>query len=331
MIQNAGDEPRRGLSVERRAWWIFVSLIVLAAALTAVGLALDYGRYTIYELRTHEMVSGLLEDAPVEFHGVDVGRVERVRLLGPAWVSVVLRIRKDAPVTSATVATITSRGLASKGFTGYVYVALEDDGSLPQPIADAAPGAYRALRGGPSRSINMDTAIAQVNQNVQAMTRLLQSALDERTLGSLRQSLESVRDAAQSLQADSRQMNSILTHAERATARLEPLLDAGTRSASMLETRVLPKAQAAFDSLDRLAASVDASAQRASSRIEPMLESGQDTARAIQTQVLPEAYEAIANLNRLTTSLRDATARIERDPSVLVRGVAIRPAPGETR
>jgi phospholipid/cholesterol/gamma-HCH transport system substrate-binding protein len=332
MIERAGeDEPRRGLSVERRAWWIFVSLLLLAAALAAAWLAIGYGRYTTYELRIHEAVSGLIEDAPVEFHGVDVGRVERVRLTGPESVSVLLRVRKDAPVTSATVATITSRGLASKGFTGYVYVALEDDGSRPQTIADAAAGGYRVLRSGPARSINVDTAINQVNQNVLAMTLLMQSALDARTLASLRESLDSVHAVARSLEANSRRIDAILANAERATARLGPLLDRGGRAAATLQDQVLPKAYDAMAGLDRLSASVDASAQRASSQLEPLLESSRDTARALQTQLLPQAYEAMSNLNRLSTSLQDATARIERDPSVLVRGSAARPGPGETR
>ena len=76
---------------------------------------------------------------------MEVGRVARVELTGPASVRVLLHVRKEAPVTSATVATITSRGLASKGFTGYVYVALEDDGSPAQPLA-AAPAGYPQLR-----------------------------------------------------------------------------------------------------------------------------------------------------------------------------------------
>jgi ABC-type transporter Mla subunit MlaD len=332
MIERAGDgEPRRGLSAERRAWWIFVSLLVLTAALAAAWLAIDRGRYTTYELRTHEAVSGLIADAPVEFHGVDVGRVERVRLTGPGSVNVLLRVRRDAPVTSATVATITSRGLASKGFTGYVYVALEDDGSRPQAVAEAPAGGYRALRTGPARSVNMDTAINQVNENVQAMTRLIQSALDARTLASLRESLDSVQAVAQSLAADSRKMNIVLANAERASARLGPLLDRGSGAAATLQEQVLPKAFDAMARLDRLSAGLDASAQRASGTLQPLLESSRDTARALQTQVLPEAYEAMANLNRLSTSLQDATARIERDPSVLIRGSAPRPGPGESR
>ena len=330
MIDLVGDVPRSGRSVESQAGWIFAAIVLLAGAVAAGWFAWSSSRYISYELRTHDVVSGLIEDAPVEFHGVEVGRVARVELTGPASVRVLLHIRKEAPVTSATVATITSRGLASKGFTGYVYVALEDDGSPAQPMAAASAG-YPQLRTAASQSVNMDTAMNQVNQNVQSMTRLLQAALDARTLASLKESLDSVQKVARTLDANTERMNTILANAERATARLGPLLDSSSQAAAAVQNQLVPKAYQAFANLDRLSTAIDEQARQTSSRLQPLLDASQDSARTLQTQVLPEAYEAISNLNRLSTSLRDTTARIERDPSVLVRGSSSRLGPGEAR
>jgi phospholipid/cholesterol/gamma-HCH transport system substrate-binding protein len=198
---------------------------------------------------------------------------------------VLLHIRKDAPVTAATVATVTSRGLASKGFTGYVYVSLEDDDTGAQPVAVSPGHAYRQIRTAPSRSVNLDTAVSQVNENVQSMTRLLQTSLDEKTLASLKQSVDGMQKVTRTLAANSEKMNTIIVNAERASNRLGPLL-----------------------------------------------ESTNETAKALQTQLLPEAYDALAKLDRLSTTLNNAVARIERDPSVLVRGSGKRlPGPGETK
>ena len=327
MIELAGDVRRTGRSVEAQARWIFAAIVLLAGALAAGWFAAASARYDTYELRTHDTVSGLIEDAPVEFHGVEVGRVASVELTGPASVRVVLHIRKGAPVSSATVATITSRGLASKGFTGYVYVALEDDRAPGQRLV--ASSGYPQLRTATSQSLNMDTAMIQVNQNVQAMTRLLQAALDAKTLASLKESIDSAQKVARTLEANTERMNTILVNAERASSRLGPLLDSTSQTASALQNQVVPQANRAFANLDRLSTAVDAQAQQATSRLQPLLESSNDSVRALQTQVLPEAYEAISNLNRLSTSLRDTTARIERDPSVLIRGTANRLGPGE--
>jgi phospholipid/cholesterol/gamma-HCH transport system substrate-binding protein len=278
--------PRAGRSAESKARWAFLMVLLLGGVAGFAWIVLAAGNYATYQIRTTDSVSGLIVDSPVEFHGVDVGRVARVELIDPRSVSVLLHVRKDAPVTTATVATVTSRGLSSKGFTGYVYVSLEDDDSAgAQPVAVSAGNAYPQLRTAPSRSVNLDMAMSQVNENVQSMARLMQASLDEKTLASLRQALDGMQQVTRTLAANSEKMNAIIVNAERASNRLEPLL-----------------------------------------------ESTNQTAKALQTQLLPQAYDALAKMDRLSSTLNSAAGRIERDPSVLVRGAGRRlPGPGESR
>jgi len=323
--------PLAGRSPESRALWIFAGLLLLGGVAAIGWLAVASSRYATYEIRTHEPVSGLIPDAPVEFHGVEVGKVARVELTDPGSVSVLLHVRKDAPVTPATVATITSRGLASKGFTGYVYVSLENDAAGAQPVADAGIG-YPQIRTAPSRSVNMDTTMSQVNENVQSITALLQTSLDAKTIASLKQSLESMQTITRTLADNSEKMNTLISNAERASGRLEPLLVSGNETAKALQTQLLPQAYQALANLDRLSTALTLDAERASSRLDPLLEAGNETTKALQTQLLPQAYDAIVKLDRLATTLNSAATRIERDPTVLVRGTGKRPpGPGETR
>jgi phospholipid/cholesterol/gamma-HCH transport system substrate-binding protein len=273
------------ISVEHKARLAFVAVTLLGTAAALGWFLVASGRYTTYQMRTQDSVSGLIVDAPVEFHGVEVGRVKRVELSDPRSVSILLSVKTEAPVTSATVATITARGLASRGFTGYVYVSLEDSGSRAGPLLAAAGEPYPQLRSTPSRSVNLDTTISQVNANVQVMTDLLQTVLDEKTIASLKQSVDSLQQVAQTLAANNRRLSTIVANTEQASQQFRPLLN-----------------------------------------------SSSDTVRALQTQVLPEAYHTLSNLNRLSTSLNGAAAKINRDPSVLVRGAATPPlGPGESR
>jgi phospholipid/cholesterol/gamma-HCH transport system substrate-binding protein len=234
-------------------------------------------------------------------------------------------------VTAATVATITSRGLATKGFTGYVYVSLENDVAQAQSVADSPGTPYRQIRTAPSRSVNMDTAISQVNDNVQYITRLLQTSLDAKTIASLKQSVDSMQKITRTLADNSERMNSIISNAERASGRLEPLLASGNQTARALQTQLLPQAYQALANLDRLSTALALDAERTTSRLEPLLESGNETTRTLQTQILPQAHEAIAKLDRLATTLNGAATRIERDPSVVIRGTRRPPGPGEAR
>ena len=302
------------ISIENKARVAFVAVALLGMAAAFGWYFVTAARFVTYQLSTPDSVSGLIVDAPVEFHGVEVGRVKRIELTAPHSVSILLDIRRQAPVTSATVATITSRGLAPRGFTGYVYVALEDAGSQAGPLLVAAGEPYPQLRSAPSSSVNLDTMISQVNANVQVVTTLLQTVLDEKTITSLKQSADNLQQVTRTLAANDKRLAAIVVNAEQASQRFGPLLNSSSDTVRALQTRVMPEAYDTLANLNRLSTS------------------SSDTVRALQTQVMPEAYDTLANLNRLSTSMNGAAAKISRDPSVLVRGAAAPPlGPGESR
>jgi len=326
-------------SATSRARWAFaLSLAVLAAA-AAAGYAVTTGRYATYEIRSREPVSGLLAGAPVEFHGVDVGQVREVQLADPRTVRVLLSVRRDAPVSTATVATITGRGLATRGFTGYVYVSLEDRGAPGGPIAAPRDGAHPLIASAPSQSVSLDTSINDLNVNVQRVTALLEGVLDPGTVASLKQSLAGLEQVTRTLAANNQRIETILANAERASVRVQPLLQSSDAVLRTLQAQILPQAQQTLGSLDQLSTSarqrmgvILENTERASTRLEPLLQSGNETVRSLQTQLLPEAHRTLARMEHLSTTLDETAIRIRRDPSVLWRGTSPAPAgPGEAR
>jgi phospholipid/cholesterol/gamma-HCH transport system substrate-binding protein len=230
----------------------FVIALLLGATGGLAWYFLMSSQYTTFQIRTQDPVSGLIADAPVEFHGVDVGKVKRVELTNPHLVSILLSIRKETPVTTATIATITARGLATRGFTGYVYVSLDDVGSDARPLAALAGSPYPLIPTAPSRSVNLDTAIDQMNQNVQFMTGLLQSILDQNTIVSLKQSVDGLQRVTQTLAAHQEKLGSIILNAERASTQFEPLLRSSNESVKALQTQILPQAYRTLAKLEDL-------------------------------------------------------------------------------
>jgi phospholipid/cholesterol/gamma-HCH transport system substrate-binding protein len=211
------------MKVEDRAWILFGLLLLLG---TAAGLAWHLfasTRYATFELRTADPVSGLIADSPVEFHGVEVGKVRRVQLVDPRSVSILLNVRRDAPVTKATVATITARGLATRGFTGYVYVALEDSGVDRRPLAPLPGESNPLIPTTPSQTVTLDTSISDVKQDVQQLTDLLHTVLDEKTVGSLKSSVDDLRRVTQVLATNSQRLDAMISSAERTTRNTEQL------------------------------------------------------------------------------------------------------------
>lgn len=239
------------------------------AALAAAGIAaavgwrwMAAGRDAAYEVRTPDAVSGLVVDAPVEFHGVEVGKVTRIELAGRRLVRIVLSVRRDVPVTRGTVATVSARGLAARGFTGYVVVELEDAGTDPRPPAAEPGDALPRLRSAPSTSANVDTAISQVNENVRALTALLQSALDPATVAALDQSIDNLRTVSATLAANGERLDSIIRKVDRASGQVAPLLASGRDTVRTVEGRLVPAAEHALDRLDRLSGTLDDAATR---------------------------------------------------------------------
>jgi phospholipid/cholesterol/gamma-HCH transport system substrate-binding protein len=304
-------------SVESKARWWFVGFLLVLAAAAAVWALAAAGRNVTYEIRSRDSVSGLIPGSPVEFHGVEVGRIRSVELVDPHLVRVLLDVRREVPVTSATVATITGRGLATRGFTGYVYVSLEDQAGPGRPLVAPRDSPYPLLATAPSQVVSLDTSISQLNENVQTLRELLQTVLDPDTVASLKESLAGVQQVTKTLSANNQKLVATLDNAERATAR----------------------AHSAMARLEALSASTDQrlgvilrNTERASTRFEPLLESGNEAVRSLQTLILPEAHRTLVHLDQLSVSLGDTASRIRRNPALLLRGASPQPAgPGEAQ
>lgn len=325
------------MSAEAAARLLFVAVLLAVVAGGGLWALSGPWRLATYEIRTREPVSGLIAGAPVEFHGVEVGKVREVRLADPRSVSILVDLRKDAPVTAATRATITGRGLATRGFTGYVYISLEDlDTPAPAPAAIAG-AAYPQIATAPGRFVSIDTAVQQMNENVQAVSALLRQTFDAQAIRALHQSLASLDQLTRTMAQQNGRIEKLLANAERASAQLPPLLASSQDTVRMLQTQVLPQAQTTLVRLndftttvnDRLAA-VLLNSEQASAHLVPLLENSNAAVRSLQSQVLPEAERALVRLDRLSGALDDTTARIRRDPSLLLRGAAAVPGPGET-
>ena len=306
-------------SVEAKARILFaLFLLVLAGA--GLGWWLwSAGAHATYEIRSSEPVSGLIAGAPVEFHGVEVGTVDKVMLAGPRAVRVLVSLRKDAPVTSATVATITGRGLAARGFTGYVYINLEEGLAGGQPLRAMGGQPYPVIAAAPTQLVSIDTAVHQMNQDVASVAALLRTTLDPQMVASLKQSLAGLEQVTRLLAANSARFEAVLANAERASAQVQPLLQASQATVRTLQTQLLPQAGTVLQN-----------AERASVRLEPLLLSSQDAVWSLQFQVLPEAERAMTRVDRLSSDLGATVGKIRRDPSVLLRGTAAVPGPGET-
>lgn len=290
---------------------IHIRFIVLTSMLTLAViiwylLVLPSRHYSIYKIETPESVSGLLVDAPVEFKGVDVGKVKHLEIKNNQTVEILLEIKNTIPITKSTVALLTARGLTSRGYTGYVYVDLQEQGADHTRLAVLPGQTYPIIPSKHSSISSLDTTLSHMSQNLQELTELMHSALDKENRDLLRSLLRDLKDVTHTLSTHSLKLGSLLNNTEKITGML-------ANNNQRLETILI-------------------NAEQASYHVEPFLKSTRDALNMLESQTLPAASQTLMNLNAVSGSVVNLIDEIKQDPSVLIRGkTPPTPGPGETR
>jgi phospholipid/cholesterol/gamma-HCH transport system substrate-binding protein len=307
--------------------------LAFAAVLCASGFATWYfwssGHRTVYEIETHDPVSGLTVGSPVEMHGVEIGSVTQIGLAGPRTVQILLSIDNNVPVSKATVATITSRGLAARGFTGYVYVNLEEMAAGSGALTVGTDRGHASIPTTPSQIETMDTTVAQATQQVRELTQLLHSLLDQTTIASIKQSVDGLGKVMALLSADDERLRSLIANSERDTREIGRLLDDQTISSLKQSLEGLQQVIATLTENDDRLASLITNTERSSRELSPLLNSSAATVKQLRTQLLPQLDRSTSDLDNLTHVLTRLANKVSRDPSTVIRGAATQPGPGE--
>ena len=253
-------------------------------------------------LVTSGSVNGLNPQATVRYRGIVAGKVASIGLdpANPRDVLVTVRIRADLPITEGTRAR-----LATQGVTGLAFIALDDNGEQPAPLAGVA--------GGPPR------------------LRLAPGLLDEVSAASL-QTLSRVRYLAERLAGlaspdNLARIERTLAHLERSSQGLERTLQEAPQTLAAVR-QVFSR-----DNLARIGRSLD-NLERLSGEAVPLAREGRTLLTRLQT--VSERLDTLAGATGegVATStlprLSDLLDEIDNSPQLLLlgRGKPL-PGPGE--
>lgn len=296
-------------------------VLLLGAALIggvlwfASGGAFKKG-YALYRAIEQESVAGLNVNAPVKYHGVDVGMVRSIQLdpANPAHVRLTFAIEPGTPIKQDTVAMLKTQGL-----TGIAYVELSGGSPAAALLVEASQEPYPEIRTKPSLGTRLETVLTTVLAKLDQTTSNVDAVLSNENRAALKSTLADIAVVAHTIAARQRTIDAAITSAaqtlastDRATAKLGPAIDRIDLGARAVET---------------MGNEVAALSGRTGTVVNAV---GTDLQR-LSAQTLPDLQRLLGELSALSTSLRRLSEQTERNPSSLLLGRSQRPlGPGES-
>ena len=297
-----------------------VFVIGLSAVLVACVLWLASGgtfqkKYDLYLAMEDESVAGLNLNAPVKYNGVDVGKVQQIRLDpdNPQRVNLLFAIERGTPIREDTLAVLKTQGL-----TGIAYVELSGGDRDSPPLRATSAHEYPVIRTKPSLAARLENVMTTVltkldstSNNINAMLSAENQAAFKNTLADIASITHTIAARNAALDAGIANAARTFENTARASADLGPLIDRVGRSA---------------DAVGKMGEAVTLT----SISTGKMVDAAGAGVRRFSEETQPELERLLGELGALATSLRRLSEQTERNPSGLLLGRrSVAEGPGE--
>jgi phospholipid/cholesterol/gamma-HCH transport system substrate-binding protein len=308
--------------MENKAHALAAGLFVAVLALIVLGLSAwltrDTGVRNTYEISTRETVTGLQEQAPVRYRGVDVGKVSRIGFDPKVTGNVLVRLQvdRDTPLTRDTFAT-----LSFQGVTGLAFVQLSDEGK-PAPRLQPNDEVPPRIPLRPGILSMLEERGLVILDRVQQVTERVNKVLGDENQKRLTSALDNISTAADNASQLTKRLDTTVA------TRLDPALAEATTT--------LRGVQKAVGEVGNTAAQFGQTAQRLNASGGPMdrLSEGTDAlsqaAESFSGTTLPRLNRVAEETTRTVRSLNRAVNDLTENPQALLYGEGPpRPGPGE--
>lgn len=301
-----------------KAVGLFVLAMLAMLVVTVLWFAQDRTPRDVYDILTDRSADGVVPQAAVELHGLNVGKVESVSFVEnkPGYVRIRLLINKSAPINLSTYATITSRGV-----TGVPFVALSDDDKMPmesrmtslESVTPAGEVPVIPLR--LSALASFTDGITQFSERADDLLKKLDSILTQENQDRLMGAIDNIGNAAGEIAQLSNTVNKELL------GEVTLVTQQATKSLESLDVLINN-----VNGLVSDARKEDGAVQRISDGVEALTQA----TNRLQYATLPQVELAAENFSTTLRSADGLMEKLSEQPNMLILGEGrIKPGPGE--
>ncbi|MGE4242889.1 MlaD family protein [Ramlibacter sp.] len=304
-----------------------IFMVALIALLLGLGawLTRETGVRDVYEISTGQTVTGLQEQAPVRFRGVDVGKVSAISFDPKVQGNVLIRllVDHDAPVTRSTYAT-----LSFQGVTGLAFVQLDDDGTSKVRVEpnDASPPRLPLRQGLLAKLEERGVVIMErASEVVERLSQIMNAENQQKITAAIVNIGEAADGAAQL----AKRLDTTVVQ------KLDPALTQATSTLSEATT-TLRSVKGSSDEIGKTAADFGAMAKRLNEKDGPIDRLAEGTqalshaAESFNSATLPRINRVTEDAGRAVRQLGRTMNNINDNPqSLIFGGGEARPGPGE--
>jgi phospholipid/cholesterol/gamma-HCH transport system substrate-binding protein len=182
--------------MESRVNYTAIGLFILLLSVSLVAFAFWLGKYNQderqylrYNVFITESVSGLAPEAAVKFHGVDVGKVESIRINphNSEEVELILKIKKETPIKTDSKAL-----LKFYGITGLAFIEIAG-GTRDAPLLSKGNDAVETIPSSPSLITRLDESLSNVASKLSRTLDRADRLFSDKNIENIEHSLQHLR------------------------------------------------------------------------------------------------------------------------------------------
>ncbi len=322
--------------MEPRVNYTFTGLFVVVFAIGLIAFAFwlgkydqderDYRRFHIY---ITESVSGLAPEAAVKFNGVDVGKVESIRInpRNSEEVELLIKVKKETPIKTDSYAL-----LKFYGITGLAFIEIMG-GSQNAPLLMDNGQHSLVIPSRPSLITRLDESLSNVAAKLSSTLERTDRLLSDQNLQNVGQTLQNLRSLSAQVEGYQEQIRALLTqtsqletNATDSLARMGSAADSVKRTANNFDALVQTRMTTTLRSLEK----TSEESRTLIRRLETSVERGDYDLASIASPTAAELNDLILQSQTLTREMEETLRQLRESPSdLLFKKSAPKPGPGE--